>query len=208
MVAPMRGRAMLVGLVLLSAGCRARSPFDVAGAKVGIARLASFEGKAGEPIPAPIERWLADGASGLPADLVPPGLVVSGTPLPHFAPDAPRFLGFHEIDTRPVPDAWVTRTLEWAERARGAQSHAECMYPEFGIRVTHARGDGARVLVSLACKSVRIAEDSGATEDDALSDAARADFVTIAKGAYRVADGARGAHDATTVDVSDAGAAP
>jgi hypothetical protein len=187
----MRGRGFLVCLVLLCAGCRARSPFDIEGAHVSIARLASFESRPGEPVPAPIERWLAEGASGLPADLVPPGLVPSGTPLPHFQPDAPQLVGFHEIDTRPVPDAWVKRTLAWAETARG-ESHAECMYPEFGLRVTHARGSeesrGAKVLVSLACKSVRIAEDSGATQENTLSDGQRADFVMIVKAAYRVAD--------------------
>jgi hypothetical protein len=194
----MRGRGLFVCLVLLSAGCRARSPFDVEGAQVRIARLASFEGRPGEPVPAPIEKWLVDGASGLPADLVPPGLVVSGTPLPHFSDDAPRLLGFHEIDARPVPDAWVKRTLVWAEAARG-ESHADCMYPEFGLRVTHAHGSpgeksgGAQVLVSLACKSVRIAEDSGAVADNTLSDGQRADFVRIVKAAYRVADADGGA---------------
>jgi hypothetical protein len=187
----MRGRGLLVCLVLLSAGCRARSPFDLEGAQVRIARLASFEGPPGEPIPPPIEKWLVEGASGLPADLVPPGLVVGGTPLPHFKRDSPQLVGFHEIEARPVPDAWVKRTLAWADAARG-DSHAECMYPEFGLTVTHARGPdqsgGAKVLVSLACKSVRISEDSGATHDNTLSDGQRADFVRIVKAAYRVAD--------------------
>jgi hypothetical protein len=176
---------LLVPMLALVTSCHARSPFDTAGAHVRISRLQSYEVAPGADVPKEIQAWLGEGASGLPADLVPAGLVATGTPLPHFAADAPRFLGFHQIESRETPDALARDLLGWAENAGGGEERAHCMYPEFGLDVTHARGDAARILVSLSCGKMKVTESGSPASEENLSSDARARFVVLARRAFR-----------------------
>jgi hypothetical protein len=194
--APMLGSrtaATVATLVLLSAstlGCRARSPFDEEGAAtVRIFRLASFEPKGTEPLPAPIQHWLGDGTSGLPAELVPPGFLVGGTPLPQWPADAPTFLGFHEVEARTATDPLGKDLIGWAreDAALGDGEGASCMYPEFGLEIMRPGGTSARVLVSLSCGQMRTFVDGQPPSDRGFGKPARARFALVVARAFRSA---------------------
>ena len=181
--------ALTAVLVVLCSGCHARSPFDEAGsATIRIARLASFERTADAPLPPPIARWLGDGTSGLPAELVPPGLLVGGTPLPRWDAGAPTFLGFHEVESRVTSNTLGREILGWAreEIGDGEGEGASCMYPELGLDI--GRGGGtpsAKVLVSLACGQVRTFVTGEPPQDRGLGRRARAHLAELVARAFR-----------------------
>ncbi len=199
---PVRAQmAALLYLGVVIGGCRARSPFDEEGpVAVRIARLAPFERKATEPLPQPIEHWLGDGASGLTAELVPPGLLTGGTPLPHWEEPTRTFMGFHEIESRKTSESLARELVGWAreETADGAgEQGASCMYPEFGLDVTRSGRDSAsgandarpdaRVLVSLACGQIRVFVAGEPPHDRAMSARTRARFAAFMARAFRSA---------------------
>jgi hypothetical protein len=189
---PVRAQIAAV-LCLLVMGCRARSPFDQEGpVAVRIARLAPYERRSTEPLPQPIERWLGDGASGLPADLVPPGLLVAGTPLPHWEATTATFLSFHEIESRNTSESMARDLIAWAREETGDEEGASCMYPEFGLDVTRSGGGGkgapdARVLVSLACGQVRVFVAGEPPQDRGMSRRTRAHFAALVARVFRSA---------------------
>ncbi len=189
--------AAVLCLGVVIGGCRARSPFDEEGpVVVRVARLAPFERKATEPLPQPIERWLGDGASGLTADLVPPGLLTGGTPLPHWEATTATFMGFHEIESRKTSESLARELIGWAREETGDEAGdqgASCMYPEFGLDVTRgpasAKGatPDARVLVSLACGQIRVFVAGEPPRDRGMSARTRARFAALVARAFRSA---------------------
>lgn len=186
-----RVRSTIAIVLCLSAvGCRARSPFEEKGpVAMRIARLAPFERRGAEPTPPEIEHWLADGASGLPAELVPPGLLVAGTPLPHWEATTPTFLSFHEIESRKTSETMARDLLAWAREEAGDESGASCMYPEFGMDVVRA-GAGlpdAQVLVSLSCGHMRVFVNGEAPQDLGMSRRTRAHFAVMVARVFRSA---------------------
>lgn len=186
-------RAQIVAvLCLLAVGCRARSPFDGEGpVAIRVARLAPYERRSTEPLPPPIERWLGDGASGLSAELVPPGLLVAGTPLPHWEATTPTFLGFHEIESRKTSDSMARDLIAWAREETGDEEGASCMYPEFGLDVSRAGVSGsppdAQVLVSLACGQLRVFVAGAPPRDLGMSRRTRAHFAALVARVFRSA---------------------
>lgn len=189
--------AVLFLLAVLASGCRARSTFDEEGpVTLRIARLAPFERQATEPLPQPIERWLGDGASGLTAELVPPGLLTGGTPLPHWDASTATFVGFHVIESHNTSETLAREVIGWArdEAADGADDQGvPCMYPEFGLSVTRGGGSSsgaapdARVLVSLACGQMRVFVAGEPPRDRGLSRRTRAHFAALMARAFRSA---------------------
>jgi hypothetical protein len=176
-------------LAMVAAGCKARSPFEEQGpVAIRVARLAPYERRGSEPLPAEIEKWLAAGASQLPADLVPPGLLVAGTPLPRWEPDAPTFLSFHEIESRKTSETMARDFLGWARDEAGDEQGAPCMYPEFGLDITRGGGTpDAQVLVSLACGQARVFVSGQAPQDLGMSKRARAHFAGMVARVFRSA---------------------
>lgn len=177
-------------LAVIVGGCRARSPFDEAGpVVVRVARLASYERRSTEPLPAPIERWLGDGASGLPAELVPPGLLTGGTPLPHWEATTPSFVGFHEIESRRTSESLGRELIGWAREEAGdgdLEQGASCMYPEVGLDITRGAGvPDARVLVSLACGRMRVLVRGRPPDDRGMSARTRAHFAALVSRTFR-----------------------
>jgi hypothetical protein len=166
----------------LTSGCRLRTVLDEPLTTVNIARLQSYEGTVGTPIPPEISRWLASGASGLPADVLPFGIVPTGTPLPHYDATTPAIDAFHVNDFRAVEPALAHDLTMWAKTAGGGQEHATCMYPEFGLDVWHGQ-EHATVLVSISCGKMQVIENGSRNEEN-LTMASVKNFVSLVKRAY------------------------
>jgi len=193
---PGRLQLPLLFALAMVAGCKAHSPFEEQGAiTIRVIRLAPYERRGSEAVPTEIEHWLADGASQLPAELVPPGLLVAGTPLPHFDESTSRFLSFHEIESRRTSQTMAHDLMAWGREEAGDETGASCMYPEFGLEILRSAATESgppsppdtQVLVSLACAHVRVFVNGQAPQDLGMSNRTRAHFAAMVARVFRSA---------------------
>jgi hypothetical protein len=140
-------------------------------------------------LPAEIQKWVQAGASMLPPGLLPPGLIAGATaPAPTPQVDTtPRFNGFRVI-AAPVNVTEQKQRDELIDifgfEKNFDNTHANCMYAEFGFSFARIQQPPADVLVSLSCDQVQAQsfiwphKNTGLTPDSVnrLTKAARALF--------------------------------
>jgi hypothetical protein len=111
-------------------------------------------------LPAEIQKWVQAGASMLPPGLIPPGLIPgAAAPAPTPQVDTtPRFNGFRVI-AMPVNVADQKQKDELIDifgfEKNFDNTHASCMYAEFGFSFARIQQPPADVLVSLSCDQVQ-----------------------------------------------------
>lgn len=170
---------LAVGLASFAFGCAGTpaSPFDqMQSAPITAFRLQNFEpppqpaAQAAPPtapgmipgVPPEIQKWIQAGASMLPPGLLPPGLLPGMTaaaqPQPQPPIDtAPRFHGFRILGQAPVTNEKLRKQLIdiFGFEKNFDDTHASCVYAEFGFSFARIGQPPADVLVSLSCDQVQ-----------------------------------------------------
>ena len=108
-------------------------------------------------LPPEIDNLLKAGSSILPPGLLPPGLL-PGTALPAQAETAPRFHGFRVIGApvNVIDDRTRREFIDiFGFEKNFDNTHAECLYAEFGVSFARAGQPPADVLISISCDQVQ-----------------------------------------------------
>ncbi len=155
-----------------SMGCGTLAPpfNDMKGSQMTVYRLQNFEpppqtqaqgptpAVGGFQLPPQIQQWIQAGASLLPPNLLPPGLI-AGAPAPTPASaDAPRFHGFRILEWQPVNDASVKGDIieTFGHASNFTSPQLTCMYAELGFAIAQPNNPTpADILVSLSCQQVQ-----------------------------------------------------
>jgi hypothetical protein len=163
--------ALLAVAAAMTTACASLSlPFsDMKNAQMTVYRLQNYEpqqaqaqaqapAQGGFQLPPQIQQWVQAGASLLPRELIPPGLLTGATPPPPAPPDAPRFHGFRILEWQPVNDASVKSDIvdTFGHASNFTNPQSNCAYAEIGFAIAQPNNPTpADILVSLSCQQVQ-----------------------------------------------------
>lgn len=161
---------LMGGTLVASAGCASNptAPFDsFKSAPITAYRLQNYEPPpvaATAPgqipgLPPEIQSWITAGASMLPPGLLPPGLIpgVGGT-APARVDNTPRFHNFRVLGmpSNVMDDSLRSELIDiFGFEKNFDDTHASCVYAEFGFSFARIGQPPADVLVSLSCDQVQ-----------------------------------------------------
>jgi len=182
-------------------GCTTLSPpfNQMQGAQMTVYRLQNYvspgapvpaSSLGGIPIPAPIQQWIAAGASLIPPGLLPPGLL-PGTAAAPLQADTPRFppglQGFPILGYQPVTDpSLANEILETLGHSSNYQPPTQsCMYAELGIAIAQAGNpQPADFLVSLSCQQIQASGVAWPYPNTGLDESGEKRFASILQRAF------------------------
>jgi hypothetical protein len=194
--------AFAVTTVAAVTGCETLSPpfNQMKGAPMTVYRLQNYVAPAapqagatsfgGLPIPAPLQQWIAAGASLIPPGLLPPGLL-PGTSAAPVQPDTARFppgpQGFPILGTQPVSDPSLANDiLDVLGHPSNFQPPTQsCMYAELGIAIVQAGSpQPADFLVSLSCQQIQTSGIQWPYQNTGLTETGEKKFAMILQRAF------------------------